>query len=608
VEHIDPMTLQAALPANAALIPADALRSGSRLENYEIDCVIARGAVAIVYRAQDRSTQHAVAIKEFLPTGLAMRADDGQVVAREAAQEQDFQRGRRVFLEDAQALAKCRHDCLMPVLRVLESQGTAYKVMPYCPGPTLLEQRQNMPMAPTDRLLRSWLEGLLGALATLHDTGKVHGAVSPGNILMRAGDRPLLLDSDAVSAAILSDRTRSMIAALEPCFAPQEQCEPAADRPLGPWTDLYALAASLRFCITGQLPGAFAQRSRSMGFESTGRPQASSGALAGSGVPPWLKTLDACLADTAKERPRSVAQLRRLLAIEGPTAPAAMASTAAGLAPTLSSPVHRSAAWADRPVQASPERTAQDAAPGVPGAPQPVRPAPPAAAQLSLPLAPGGAAGADPADQPDVDAATQSPEASGLPGAALAHSAGPARTAEARASVRPRRRLAAVVGSLLVAAIATGTLLLFNEGSRPGPSETKTSGPAPSPVPSMAQLRSVPEPVAVSTRQPAPRPDSSSVASTDVPSDTQAPRAAAPAPAPPRSKPASTKEPGKPVAAKEQGQSPSVAKAQPGASSPRQACAGKERYALLQCMETQCAKKAWTKHEQCVRLRTQRKL
>jgi hypothetical protein len=51
---------------------------------------------------------------------------------------------------------------------------------------------------------------------------------------------------------------------------------------------------------------------------------------------------------------------------------------------------------------------------------------------------------------------------------------------------------------------------------------------------------------------------------------------------------------------------PTVART--GAATPREACAGRERYALLQCMETQCAKKAWTKHQQCVRLRKERKL
>jgi len=569
------MTLQTALPANTALVPADALPAGTRLEDYEIDCVIARSAVALVYRAQDRGSQQAVAIKEFLPTGLAMRGDDGQVVARETMHEPIFQCGRQVFLDEAKALARCEHACLMPVLRVLECNRTVYKVMPYCPGPTLLEHRQRMSTAPTDRLLRTWIDGLLGALAQLHDKGQVHGAVSPGNILMLADNRPALLDSDAVYAAILSDRTRSMIAALEPCFAPQEQCEPAPERPLGPWTDLYALAATMRFCVSGQLPGAFAQRSRVAWSESAQQPQASADEPTGSDVPQWLKSLDACLADATRKRPRSVAQLRRLLAIDRPISPAAVPSAAAGLAPTLSSPVPKSPTGADRPMQ--------DPATDVHGA----------AAVAGI-------------EQLDANGAMRPPESITLPDAALSVSPGPAITAEAKASARSRLRLAAVVGSLLVAAIGVGLVSLFKEEARPGPSEAKTSGPAQSTARSTAQPSPVLEPVRPITRQPAARADASPVASAQARSETQAPRAAAASP--PQSKPAPPKEPRKPVAAKEQGQPPSAAKKQASGASPRQACAGKERYALLQCMETQCAKTAWTKHEQCVRLRKDRKL
>ncbi len=591
------MTLQTALPANTALVPADALRAGTRLEDFEIESVIARSAVALVYRAQGRTSQQAVAIKEFLPTGLAMRGDDGQVVAREITHEQNFQRGRQVFLDEAKALARCEHACLMPVLCVLECNRTVYKVMPYCPGPTLLEYRQSMSTAPTDQLLRTWIDGLLGALAQLHDKGQVHGAVSPGNILMLADNRPALLDSDAVYAAILSDRTRSMIAALEPCFAPQEQCEPAPERPLGPWTDLYALAATMRFCVSGQLPGAFAQRSRGAWSESAER-SARADEPTGSNVPPWLKSLDACLADAARKRPRSVAQLRRLLAVDRPKSPAAIPSATAELAPTLSSPVPKSPAGADRPLQ--------DPASDVQGAAQVVQPAPLSAARMSLPLDPEGAAAVACVDQIDTNGAVRPPESITPPDAALSVSPGPATTAEAKASARSRLRLAAVVGSLLVAAIGVGLVSLFKEEARPSPSEAKTSGPAQSMARLTAQPSPVLEPVRPSTRQPAARADASPVASAQARSETPAPGAATANST--QSKPAPPKEPRKPVAAKAQGQPPSAAKMQASGTSPRQACAGKERYALLQCLETQCAKTAWTKHEQCVRLRKDRKL
>ncbi len=593
------MTLQTALPANTALVPADALPAGTRLEDYEIDCVIARSAIALVYRAQDRTSLQTVAIKEFLPTGLAMRGDDGQVVPRETMHEQTLQHGRQVFLDEAKALESCEHACLMPVLRVLECNRTAYKVMPYCPGPTLLEHRQNMATAPTDRLLRTWIDGLLGALAQLHDKGRVHGAVSPGNILMLADNRPGLLDSDAVYAAILSDRTRSMIAALEPCFAPQEQCEPAPERPVGPWTDLYALAATMRFCVSGQLPGAFAHRSRGAWSESAGRPQADAHEPAGAEVPPWLKSLDACLADAARKRPRSVAQLRRLLAIDTPKSAAAVPSAAAELAPTLSSPVPRSSAGTDRPLH--------EPATDVQGAAQVVPPAPLSAAQMPLPLDLMGVPTAGGVEQIDANGATGPPESITPADSAPAVSPGPATTAEAKAPGRSRPRLAAVVGSLLVAAIGLATVSLFKDEARPGPGEPKTSGPAQSMARSTAQPASpVLEPAQASARQPAARADASAVASAQVGSETQAPQAAVVNPQ--QGKPAPPKAPRKPVVAKEQSRPPSAAKMQASGRNPRQACSGKERYALLQCMETQCAKKAWTAHDQCVRLRKERKL
>jgi hypothetical protein len=264
----------------------------------------------------------------------------------------------------------------------------------------------------------------------------------------------------------------------------------------------------------------------------------------------------------------------------------------------LSSPVPKSPVWSDRPLQ--------DPAPDGPGAAQAASQAPHGVAQLSLPLAEESVAAATGLAQPDAGGATQVPSAIDAPDAASSVAPVPATTAAAKATVQSRRRLAATVVSLLVVAMAAGLVYLFKEEPRPGPNQAQTAGPARSPEASIAQPRSAPEPVRANTGQTVAEADSSSVARTQAQPETPAPRAAAPNP--PQSKPVSPKEPRKPVAVKEQGQPPSAVKAQAGNSSPRQACAGKERYALLQCMEAQCAKNTWTKHEQCVRLRKDRKL
>ncbi len=605
MEPFDPMTLQATLPANAALIPADALRAGTRLQGYEIGGVIARSAIAMVYRAQDLSSGQVVAIKEFLPTGLAVRGDEGQVTAREATNEQKLQVGLQVFLDEANALAKQEHACLMPVLRVMECHGTAYKVMPYCPGPTLLEHRQKMSAAPAEQQLRAWFDGLLGALAQLHETGRVHGAVSPGNILMLSDDRPVLLDSDAVSAAILSERTRSMIAALEPCFAPPEQCEPAPAKPIGPWTDLFALAATMRFCASGQLPGNFAQRTQGGWFAPKGRRAGSPVEQGDSASPSWRSALDACLADAAKDRPQSVAQLTRWPGAGRPprTAPMALATT--GLAPLLSSPVPKTPVSVVPPVQSLPKAVAGDRGTDAQGdLPGPGKTST-GVGQLPLPL---GVPDPEPAGRPDevVDVGESRRSEAAVPlDAALQGSPEPSRSADLPAVRGTTFPIAKVAGLVVLAAMVAAAVTMLKGTPPPGtqaaerPVATKAAVPPVPPAVAVAPMPASPrQAVAVAEPPPSVRP----AAKVD------APMARSAAPSPRQSKAASPNESRKPVAATEKGPQSTAAKSPANDGSPRQACAGKERYALLQCMETQCSKKAWTKHEQCVRLSRDRKL
>ena len=296
--------------------PERALPEGSRLDDFEIEQVLAQGSFALVYRAYDRALNLHVAIKEYMPDSLALRGAEGQVVLRAALHAQRFELGRQAFIGEAQTLARCQHPSLLGVSRILQRHGTVYRVMRQCPGPTLLAHRQSLAAVPDENVLRAWLDGLLGALAALHDLGGVHGAVSPGNILVLPDGRPMLLDFDAVRTALISDHTQSMMAALVPGFTPSEQRDPSAGPGLGPWTDLYALAATMHFCVSGQLPPPPSGASPAGRFESLRavwlrlqgtQPMAQA-------VPSWLDLVDACLAEVPQDRPQSVAQLQGMLA------------------------------------------------------------------------------------------------------------------------------------------------------------------------------------------------------------------------------------------------------------------------------------------------------
>jgi serine/threonine protein kinase len=234
MECADLMTSRMVSPKHPLSSVDRALPVGTRLEEYEIEGVLAQSSVALVYRALDHERKQQVAIKEYMPVGLALRGSESRVELHEVAHAQSFELGKLAFLNEAQMLAGRKHGSLLHTLRILQLNGTVYRVMRYCPGPMLREHRRAMTAAPDEMLLRKWLDHLLGALAELHQLGWVHAAVSPGNILMLSHDQPVLLDSDAVRSVLISDHTRSMIAALEPSFAPKEQRQPATDRPQGP--------------------------------------------------------------------------------------------------------------------------------------------------------------------------------------------------------------------------------------------------------------------------------------------------------------------------------------------------------------------------------------
>jgi hypothetical protein len=243
----------------ASAIDHDALPPGTRLAEFEIECVLGIGGFGIVYRAIDHALQRRVAIKEYLPTSLVVRGAGGQIELRSQAQADTFELGRRSFLNEARLLARFDHPSLVKVYRFWEANQTAYMVMPYYEGITLREARRDMSMPPTEAWLRSLLGPLLGALDVLHRAQVYHRDIAPDNILLLGdasgeGDsHPVLLDFGA-ARHVIGDHTQTLTAIVKPSFAPIEQYAESAQLKQGPWTDIYALAAVVHYCFTGRPP------------------------------------------------------------------------------------------------------------------------------------------------------------------------------------------------------------------------------------------------------------------------------------------------------------------------------------------------------------------
>ncbi len=232
----------------------DALAYGTRLGEFEIRGLIGVGGFGMVYRAYDHSLQRDVAIKEYMPTALAGRADGGLHISVRASNDHEtFQKGLRSFVAEARMLAKFEHPSLVRVFRFWEANDTAYMVMPLYRGMTLKQARQCMRLPPTEAWLRKVLWCILGALKVLHRGTALHRDVSPDNIFLQDSGPPVLLDLGAARLAI-GDNAKQHTAILKVNYAPIEQYADSQGVPQGPWTDLYALGAVVHGLLCNEPP------------------------------------------------------------------------------------------------------------------------------------------------------------------------------------------------------------------------------------------------------------------------------------------------------------------------------------------------------------------
>jgi hypothetical protein len=564
-------------PASSAIpgLADPALPAGARLGTFELQRVIARSASGIVYLAIDHALAQTVAILEYLPARLVQRDSGLRLRATDVWHEEVIARGLRAFIDEARLLAHCDHPALVRVNQLFEANGSAYRVMPYYAGRRLLDLRRGMPEAPDEASLRALLDDLLGALEAIHRGGRVHGGVTPGNILLLGDDRPLLLGPGAAAREIGSDLVDSLMASLETAL----DAGPAAHRPSGSMADLYALAEVTRFCITGSLPAAPApERSHettaeviARSFEAAARPRYSA---------ELLSTLDAAMSPFTEDWPLSAAQFRTWLARGAPRA---------------------------TPRSASPYAAADGAAPA----------RAPAAAPAALPPIAAATSGAPrraaPPDPTTIRAPTEPPTA------AMTTDRAPWLAPPVHAARRTQRRHKLAMGAALaglaivvlgvvsgawdqVPEIALDRLTLLG-----GLRSTEPAGPLAPPEASPRETAAAPAAgaasasvtAAVSNALPASAvaapPAAQAIASMAAPADPPATAAAATpdkvAVAPPLPTPA------------QRGARATGARLTAAAGGPRAACSTKTEFALYRCMQQQCESPRWYAHPQCIRLR-----
>ncbi|SFI23116.1 Serine/threonine protein kinase [Tindallia magadiensis] len=222
-------------------------------EKYQIGKVLGQGGFGITYLARDTLLDMKLAVKEYLPQDLASRKMGEQTISlfsKDAALP--FEEGLTRFLDEAKTLAKFdQHPGIVSVHDFFRANDTAYLVMKYIEGITLKQYVQDKGGSlPAEEAIAIMIP-VLDALSAVHQVGILHRDISPDNIYMTQTGQVILIDFGAARQTI-SDKARSMSVLLKPGYTPEEQYRSKGSQ--GPWTDLYAVGATLYRLITGKMP------------------------------------------------------------------------------------------------------------------------------------------------------------------------------------------------------------------------------------------------------------------------------------------------------------------------------------------------------------------
>ena len=229
----------------------NALPPGTVLNGvYRVEAELGQGGFGIVYRARHNELGYRVAIKEYLPAELALRA--GRFVhPRSVDYRKHYEDGLRRFLEEAKQLVAFRsHPNVVSCRDFFRANGTAYLVMEYEEGLPLSEllrvrEEEGRPFSEAD--LRKVMVPLLEGLAYVHAAGVLHRDIKPANILVwREDERPVLIDFGAAKQNF-AERSKS----LAPFTEGYAAIEQVGEGKLGPWTDLYAAGAVMWRMVAG---------------------------------------------------------------------------------------------------------------------------------------------------------------------------------------------------------------------------------------------------------------------------------------------------------------------------------------------------------------------
>jgi serine/threonine protein kinase len=303
------------------------LAPGTKVDQYVVSGLLGRGGFGITYLVHDGALQKDFALKEFFPEDLVVRDGTGIRFTAKPHSESDYRWGLKKFYDEARLLAQFSHANIVSVRRVFEQNNTAYMLLDFVRGSTLEKWLQGLDSPATQEELDLIATPLLSALELVHANRAWHLDISPDNVMIRASDgAPILLDFGASRFEIKQHSQLVSALIFKSGYSAPEQYTSNADR-YGPWTDIYAFAATLYRAISNTRP-----------IEATSRQltdELRPATVVGKGRyrDRFLKAVDWGLKLPPQDRPQSIREWRKEL-LQGGAASIPMAKTRVLSGPT----------------------------------------------------------------------------------------------------------------------------------------------------------------------------------------------------------------------------------------------------------------------------------
>lgn len=231
------------------LIPGSILR-----ERYYVGTVLGEGGFGITYVGMDTLLQRKIAIKEYFLNGYANRTTvtSNEIITKPGEKHDTYLKYMEGFLNEGRTLARFADEKnIVSIYDYFKANNTAYIVMEFLEGETLSNYCKKNGFLKFEEMLPVFVP-IMNVLGNIHKENVIHRDISPDNIIINTSGVPKLLDFGA-ARSFEKDEQRTMSIILKPGYAPMEQYTKKGKQ--GPWTDIYALCATMYYCMTGVVPG-----------------------------------------------------------------------------------------------------------------------------------------------------------------------------------------------------------------------------------------------------------------------------------------------------------------------------------------------------------------